>query len=76
MDSKSSYIKTDNNTFVNEQNIVWVKQMDDCLRVATVETGSILNIYRICKLNSPNSYDKLYDKIKHNENIPTKKSGL
>ena len=31
MDSKSSYIKTDNNTFINEQNIAWVKQMNDCL---------------------------------------------
>ena len=68
MDSKSSYIKTDNNTFINEQNIVWIKQMNDCLRVGTMETGSICNTYKICKLNSPHSYDKLYDKIKHNEN--------
>ena len=66
MDSKLSYyLKTDNNTFINEQNIVWVRQMKDCLRVATMETGSLFNTYNICKLNSPYSYDKLYDKIKH-----------
>ena len=63
MDSKLSYLKTDNNTFINEQNIVWVRQMKDCLRV-----GTTFNTYDICKLNSPYSYDKLYDKIKHNEN--------
>ena len=68
MENKSSYIKTDDNTFINEQNIVWMKQMNDCLRVGTVETGSLWNTYKICKFNSLHSYDKLYDKIKHNEN--------
>ena len=71
MDSKISYLKTDNNTFINEQNIVWVRQMKDCLRVGTMETGAFFNTYNICKLNSPYSYDKLYDKIKHNENNKT-----
>ena len=68
MDSKSSYIKTDNNTFINEQNIVWVKQMNDCLTVATMETDALFNIYKICKLNTPYSYNNLYDKITHIEN--------
>ena len=68
MDSKSSYIKTDNNTFINEQNIVWVKQMNDCLKIATVETDYLWNTYKICKLNNPHSYNKLYDKIKQSEN--------
>ena len=36
MESKLSYLKTDNNTFINEQNIVWVRQMKDCLRVGTM----------------------------------------
>lgn len=65
MDSKSSYIKTDNNTFINEQNIIWVKQMNDCLTVATMETGALCNKYKICKLNNPHSYDKLNDKLKN-----------
>lgn len=68
MDGKSSYIKTDNNTFLNEKNIVWVKQMNDCLKVATMQTGALCNTYKICKLNSPDSYNKLCDKIKHIEN--------
>jgi hypothetical protein len=68
MDSKSWYIKTDNNTFINEQNIVWVEQMNECLKVATMQTGALCNTYKICKFNSPHSYDKLYDKIKQNEN--------
>ena len=68
MDSKSSYIKTDNDIYINEQNIVWVRQMNDCLRVATMETDALYNTYKICKLNNPYSYNKLYDKITHNEN--------
>lgn len=68
MDKKSSYIKTDNNIFINEQNIVWIKQMNDCLRVGTMDTGSFINTYKICKLNNLNSYNKLYDKIKQDIN--------
>lgn len=68
MDSKSSYIKTDSNTFINEKNIVWVEQMNNCLRVGTIKTGSLINTYTICKSNSIDSYNKLYDKIKQNEN--------
>ena len=41
MDSKLSYIKTDNNTFINEQNIVWVRQMKDCLHLCTFKTPII-----------------------------------
>lgn len=68
MESKSSYIKTDNNTFLNEQNIVWIEQMNECLKVATIQTGALCNTYKICKFNSPHSYNKLSDKIKHVEN--------
>ena len=64
MDKKPSYIKTDNNIFINEQNIVWVKQMNDCLRVGTMETDSFFNTYKVCKLNNVDSYNKLYYKIK------------
>jgi len=68
MDGNSSYIKTDNNIFINEQNIVWVQQMNDCLTVGTIKTGSLFNAYQICKLKNPDGYNKLYHKIKHNEN--------
>jgi len=68
MDDKSSYIKTDDNTFINQQNVVWIKQMRDCLRVGTTETGSFCNTYTICKLNSQHSYNILYNKINPTEN--------
>lgn len=63
MDNKSSFIKTDNNYFINEQSIVWVKKMNECLKVTTVHTDSMCNIHKICKLNNPNSYNKLNDKL-------------
>lgn len=66
MDSKSSYIKTDNGIYINEQNIVWVRQKNDCLRFATIETDAFYNTYNICKLNNPYNYNKLYNKITHN----------
>lgn len=66
MDSTSSYIKSDNDTFINEQNIVWVKQMNDCLKIATVETDYFWNTYKVCKSKNPHNYDKLYNKIKQN----------
>jgi|694.fasta_scaffold36095_3 hypothetical protein len=64
MDNKSSYIKTDNGKFINEKFIIWVKKMDDCLNVGTVETSAVFNTYKICKLNNPHSYNKINDKIK------------
>lgn len=64
MDKKSSYIKTDEDIFINEQSIVWVKKINDCLAVGTPVTGSFFNTYKICKLNNLDSYNRLYDKIK------------
>jgi len=75
MDDKSSYIKTDNNTFINQQNIVWIKQMNDCLRVGTIETDYWFNTYKICKLNNPHSYNILYNKIKQTKNDKNKSEG-
>jgi len=72
MDDKSSYIKTDNNTFINQQNIVWIKQMNDCLRVGTIDTDSFYNAYKICKLNNPHNYNILYNKIQQTENNKNK----
>jgi hypothetical protein len=57
-----SYLKTDDNKIINEKHIRWVKKMNNCLEVCTKSTGcSILNgdTHRICKLNTPDSYDKL-----------------
>ena len=57
-----SYLKTDDNKIINEIHIRWVKKMNNCLEVCTKSTGcSTLNgdTHRICKLNTPDSYDKL-----------------
>lgn len=62
MENVVSYIKTDNNKIINEKHIKWVKKLNNCLEVCTKSTGcSIQNgdTHRICKLNTPDSYDKL-----------------
>ena len=58
--NENSYIKTDNNTILNEKCIRWVKKMDDCLRVCTKSTGcEIKDTHKICKINNNDSYTKL-----------------
>ena len=63
MKSSSSYIQTDEKIFINELSIVWIKKMNDCLRVGTVETGSLSNPYTICKSKNELNYCKLNDKL-------------
>ena len=56
-----NYIKTDDNKILNERCIRWVKKMDECLEVCTKSDGCRTdnNTHKICKLNNPNSYEKL-----------------
>jgi hypothetical protein len=62
--NKSSYIKTDENKFINEKSIIWVKKMSDCLEVCTRPRGcTFIDSYKICKINNPDSYDKLNNLI-------------
>jgi hypothetical protein len=61
-DDKSLYLKTDDNRVINEKYIRWVKKMDECLNVCTRSDGcSEKDTHKICKLNNPDSYDKLND---------------
>lgn len=54
------YIKTDDNTIINEKCIRWVKKMDDCLEVCSKSTGCMLSdTHKICKINNQDGYDKL-----------------
>ena len=56
------YLKTDNNTIINETSIIWVKKMNDCLEVCAKSTGCSLrggDTHRICKFNNIDSYNKL-----------------
>jgi hypothetical protein len=56
------YLKTDDNRIINENCIRWVKKMSDCLEVCTRTIGCNINngnTHKICKLNNPDSYNKL-----------------
>jgi len=65
--NKSSYIKTDENKFINEKSIVWVKK-SDCIEVgARPKEGSFIDTYIICKLNNDDSYDKINKSIEDNK---------
>ena len=57
----TSYLKTDDNTIINEKCITWVKKMNECLEVCTKSDGCRIykNTHKICKLNSLYSYEKL-----------------
>jgi hypothetical protein len=60
--NQASYLKTDDNKIINEKYIRWVKKMSDCLEVCTKSNGCNINVnntHRICKLNNPDSYNKL-----------------
>jgi len=57
----NEYIKTDKNKVVNQNHIRWVKKMNDCLEVCTKPDGCFIgkDTHRICKLYTPDSYNKL-----------------
>jgi hypothetical protein len=59
--NNTSFIKTDNNKIINEKAIIWVKKMNECLEVCTKTDGCTngVNTHRICKLNSPEGYNRL-----------------
>ena len=57
----NTYIKTDNNRIINEECIRWVKKIDDCMELCIKINGCVpgVDIHKVCKLNNPNSYNKL-----------------
>jgi hypothetical protein len=60
-------MKTDNNMFINEKYIRWVKEMDACLEVCIKIPGcDSKNTHKICKVNNPNSYNKLKEHLNAN----------
>jgi len=60
-ENKNVYIKTDENKVINENNIIWIKKMNECLEVCTKSDGCVpkKTTHRICKLYTPDSYNKL-----------------
>ena len=62
--SNTVYLKTDDNRIINENCVRWVKKMSDCLEVCIKQSGCALlcdngDTHKICKLNNPDSYNKL-----------------
>ena len=59
--SSQPYLKTDRNVIIRERSIIWAKQMNECLEVCVKSDGctSGINTHKICKINSPASYDRL-----------------
>lgn len=62
MENTQKYIKTDDNTIINEKCIKWVEKISECLEVCTKSTGCSVKFrdtHKICKLNNLDSYNKL-----------------
>lgn len=60
--NKTIFLKTDNNTIINEQAIIWVKKMYDCLEVCAKSSGCSLrggDTHTICRFNNYDSYNRL-----------------
>jgi hypothetical protein len=61
-ENQNTFIKADDNKIINEKCIRWVKKMSECLEVCTKSTGCDIDTggtNKICKLNNPDSYNKL-----------------
>jgi len=59
----TKYLKADDNKIINEKCIRWVKKMNECLEICAKANGCMYDdpetTHRICKSNSPDSYNKL-----------------
>lgn len=65
--NKTVFFKTDDNTFINEHCIRWVKKMDDCLEVCIKTSGCTpKDTHKICKINNPSNYNKLKEHLNVN----------
>ena len=42
--SKTAYLKTDENKYINESCIRWVRKMDDCLEVCIKTSVGMFNL--------------------------------
>ena len=59
--TKTLFIKVDDNTAINEKAIVWIKKIENCLEVCAKTTGCQVgyDTHKICKFNTPDSYSNL-----------------
>lgn len=62
---KTTFIKADDNKILNRNCIIWVKKMDECLKICTKIDGChINNTHTICKINNMDSYEELNKNFK------------
>ena len=58
--NKVSYLQTNESKIINENQIRWVKKINECLEVCTKSTGcDTYDTHKICKSNNQDSYNKL-----------------
>jgi len=58
--NQNVYIKTDDNTVINEKYIRWIKKYDECLSICTKIDGCRnTDTHHICKIYNFDSYTKL-----------------
>jgi len=59
--SRISYIKADNNTLINENQIRWIQKINECMEVCSKQNGCTIDMdtNKICKINNIFSYNKL-----------------
>lgn len=57
------FIKTDDNKIINMSYIRWIKELNECMKICSKMNGCDIvyyeNTHTVCKINSPNSYNKL-----------------
>lgn len=66
-----TFIQTDNQFIVNEQCIRWIKKVHDCMQICAKPGGCVssFDTLRVCKMNSPDSYDRLNNYFMKTEKI-------
>ena len=67
----NSYIKTDNNTLLNEKCIKWIKKVNECMEVCMKGNGCYIgDTHSICKKTSIDSYNQLNKHFATRDNDP------
>jgi Fe-S cluster assembly iron-binding protein IscA len=76
METNKSYIKTDNNTLIQENSIRWIEKKSDCLQICIKATGcsGIGDTFKICKENNPNAYNKFNKYFIEDNNLTINKT--
>jgi len=60
MENNVSYIKTDDNTLIQENDIRWIRKNSDCLRICIKPTGCYIeDTFKLCKENNLDAYNKI-----------------